>query len=72
MIHPSLVCQTPNLYPRVRTRSIDTAEALDLDADETAALLLTLDPLALRLERVTDRLAGGVDPGELAGSTFSH
>lgn len=41
---------------------LELAGTLDLDPDEAAAVLLTLDALALRLERVTDRLAAGVDP----------
>jgi hypothetical protein len=44
---------------------LEQAEALDLDPDEQAAVLLALDALALRLEHVTDRLARGVDPARL-------
>ncbi len=37
-------------------------DRLDLDGDELARLLGVLDGLALRLDRVAGKLAGGVDP----------
>jgi hypothetical protein len=42
-------------------------DRLDLSGDELARLLGVLDGIALRLDRVAGKLAGGVDPARLPG-----
>jgi hypothetical protein len=42
-------------------------DGLDLPGDELARILSILDGLALRLDRVAGKLAGGVDPTRLQG-----
>ncbi len=42
-------------------------DRLDLSGDELARLLGVLDGVALRLDRVAGKLAGGVDPARLPG-----
>jgi hypothetical protein len=42
-------------------------DRIDLSGDELARLLGVLDGIALRLDRVAGKLAGGVDPARLPG-----
>jgi hypothetical protein len=42
-------------------------DRIDLSGDELSRLLCVLDGIALRLDRVAGKLAGGVDPARLPG-----
>ncbi len=69
----TLISAIRNRLESLAAQALTTADVLadvdrlDLSGDELARLLGVLDGLALRLDRVTGELAGGMDPTRLPG-----